>query len=155
MALDATGEATGAGEGSVVTDAAATGTPIGDVNRLVHIVDDDASVRKALERLLASVGIRVASYESARRYLELVDLDKEDCLVIDLHLPGMSGIALLEHLSVTAPALPVVCMTGGHAPDLAERLVAAGGPRCLRKPFDEAELFDAIAAVTGVEIPGG
>jgi len=123
-------------------------------NRLVHVVDDDASVRKALVRLLASVGIRVASYESAGGYLESVDVQQMECLVLDLHLPEMSGIELLEHLRSTAPALPVVCMTGGHIPDLSERLAAVGEPRCLRKPFDEAELFDAIAAATGVEIPG-
>ncbi len=152
VALDAAGKARRWKR--YVTDALATAALIGDVHRLVHVVDDDASVRKALGRLLASVGIRVASYESARRYLELVDVQQMDCLVLDLHLPGMSGIELLEHLRAIAPELPVVCMTGAHAPDLAERLVAAGEPRCLRKPFDESELFDAIAAVTGVEVPG-
>ena len=152
MALDAAGKARRWKR--YVTDALAAAALIGDVHRLVHVVDDDASVRKALGRLLASVGIRVASYESARRYLELVDVQQMDCLVLDLHLPGMSGIELLEHLRAIAPELPVVCMTGAHVPDLAERLVAAGEPRCLRKPFDESELFDAIAAVTGVEVPG-
>ena len=137
-----------------MTDATARGAPVGDVITLVDVVDDDASVRKALTRLLASVGIRVTSHDSARRYLESVDIQRADCLVLDLHLPGMSGIELLEHLREIAPALPVVCMTGGHAPDLAERLVAAGEPQCLRKPFDESELFDAIAAVTGAAIPG-
>ena len=133
---------------------AAAGAPrisVSDV--LVSIVDDDASVRRALERLLASVGLRSVGYGSAGNYLESADVEVGDCLLLDLHLPGMSGIELLEHLSGVAPNLPVICMTGRHQPELEQRATAAGARPCLRKPFDQAELFDALSTVMGVFIP--
>lgn len=122
-------------------------------DQLVNIVDDDASVRRALRRLLDSVGLRSEGYHSAQAYLDSVDLELADCLLLDMHLPGMSGIELLEHLTGVAPGLPVVCMTGRHEADLDKRALHAGGCPCLRKPFDQAELFDALSTVMRVPIP--
>ena len=99
-----------------------------DSTRLVDIVDDDGSVRKALGRLLHSVGIRSSSYASASLYLESADPALADCVLLDLHLPGMSGIELLEHLRETTPDLPVICMTGRDDPEMEQRLEAAGVP---------------------------
>jgi len=122
---------------------------VGDSTRLVAIVDDDGSVRKALGRLLHSVGIRSSSYASALLYLESAAPGLADCVLLDLHLPGMSGIDLLEHLKETTPDLPVICMTGRDDPEMERRLAAAGGALCLRKPFDQAELFMAFSKVMG------
>jgi FixJ family two-component response regulator len=119
---------------------------------LVSIVDDDASVRRALERLLTSVGLRSVSYGSVRDYLESADLEVGGCLLLDLHLPEMSGMELIEHLSGVAPNIPVVCMTGRDEPEI-ERLLSALEPQpLLRKPFDQAELFKALSMVMGVSI---
>ncbi len=121
-------------------------------DRIVHIVDDDGSVRKALVRLLDSVGVRSAGYDSARAYLESGDREAAACLLLDLHLPEMSGIELLERLSEEAPHLPVICMTGREEPELERRVLAAGARACLRKPFDQAQLFELLAGEVGIAV---
>jgi len=114
---------------------------------VVDIVDDDESVRRALWRLLNSVGVQSRTFGSARSYLDSVDLESAAFVLIDLHLPGMSGIDLLEHLSEVAPTLQVICMTGRDEPEVEQRLAAMGITGCLRKPFDQAELFTALSLV--------
>jgi FixJ family two-component response regulator len=116
-------------------------------DRGVDIVDDDESVRRALWRLLNSVGVESRTYGSARSYLDSADWESADCLLLDLHLPEMSGIELVEHLRGVAPNLHVICMTGRDEPEVGQRLAAAGISGCLRKPFDQAELFAALASV--------
>jgi len=120
---------------------------VGLSDRVVDIVDDDESVRRALWRLLNSVGVKSHTFGSARSYLDSADLESADCLLLDLHLPEMSGIELLEHLREVAPTLHVICMTGRDEPEVDQRLAAAGISGCLRKPFDQAELFAALASV--------
>ncbi len=114
---------------------------------MVDIVDDDESVRRALWRLLNSVGVKSRTFGSARSYLDSADLESAVCVLIDLHLPEMSGIELLEHLSEVAPTVYVICMTGRDEPEVEQRLAAAGIVGCLRKPFDQAELFTALSLV--------
>jgi len=124
------------------------GTPHAGVSdRGVDIVDDDESVRRALWRLLNSVGVKSRTYGSARSYLESADWESADCLLLDLHLPEMSGLELLERLREVAPSLHVICMTGRDEPEVEQRLAAAGVSGCLRKPFDQAELFASLASV--------
>ena len=119
----------------------------GASDRVVDIVDDDESVRRALWRLLNSVGVQSRTFGSARSYLDSADPESADCLLLDLHLPLMSGIELLEHLQEVAPSLHVICMTGRDEPEVKQRLAAAGIRGCLRKPFDQAELFAALSLV--------
>ena len=130
------------------TDEPARGAAI----RFVVIVDDDPSVRSALGRLLHSVGVESRVYDSAKRYLE-ADVEPAACLLLDIHLPEMSGVEVLAHLCESAPTLPVICMTGRDEHDLKHRVRAAGAHACLRKPFGEEELFEAISAATNVEFP--
>ena len=129
------------------------GAPHVDVSdRGVDIVDDDESVRKALWRLLNSVGVQSRTFGSARSYLDSTDLESAGCLLLDLHLPEMSGIELLEHLKEIASDVQVICMTGRDEPEVEQRLAAAGIRGCLRKPFDQADLFAALSLVmTGSE----
>ena len=130
------------------------GLPHADASdQVVDIVDDDESVRRALWRLLNSVGVQSRTYGSARSYLDSEDRELADCLLLDLHLPEMSGIELLEHLHEVEPGLNVICMTGRDEPEVEQRLAAAGISGCLRKPFDQAELFAALALVeSGLEL---
>ncbi len=116
---------------------------------LVAVVDDDLSVRRALERLFASVHIRCAAHESGLGFLESPALHDADCLLLDLHLPGMSGTEVLAEVRVAASKLPVILMTGRYEVDFADKALSAGASAFLRKPFGEEELFDAIKAATG------
>ena len=131
----------------------ATGDPGIPAATRVDIVDDDASVRKALGRLLNSVGLVFRAHDSAKAYLESADREAAACLLLDIHLPEMSGIELLEHLSEVAPDLSVICMTGRDEPDIEDRVRAVGACACLRKPFDEGELFEAISLSSEISIP--
>ncbi len=129
-------------------DISVGGKHAGFSDRVVDIVDDDESVRRALWRLLNSVGVQSRSFHSARSYLDSTDLESAYCLLLDLHLPDMSGIELLEYLREASPTLRVICMTGRDDPELERRLAAAGIRGCLRKPFDQSELFAALSLVT-------
>jgi FixJ family two-component response regulator len=116
---------------------------------LVAIVDDDPSVQRALKRLLSALGIRSETHASGLAFLESRALHDVDCLILDLHLPGMTGSEVMEEVRVVASKLPVVLMTGRYEVDFAERAFAVGASAFLIKPFSEEELLDAIIAATG------
>jgi FixJ family two-component response regulator len=111
----------------------------------VAVVDDDASVRKALSRLLGSAGYRTVSYASGAEFLETLSSHVPDCLVLDVHMPQMSGIEMLWRLVASGPRLPVVVITADDDPGMRERALAAGAAAYLAKPFSEHLLLDAVA----------
>jgi len=113
--------------------------------KMVHIVDDDASVRDSIGVLLESFGIRSATFESAGDYLASGQAGAADCVLLDLHMPGMTGLELLERLRALGITAPVIVMTanGDH---IAGRIAAAGASSLLCKPFDDNELVTQIEA---------
>jgi FixJ family two-component response regulator len=113
---------------------------------LVAIVDDEEPVRKALRRLFLSVGIDVETYASGDEFLESVKTQRPDCVVLDLRLPGMTGLDVQEHLARMGARLPTVIMTGHDQPGVAERALAAGASAYLEKPLDEQSLLSAVMA---------
>lgn len=118
----------------------------------VAVVDDDPSVRRALTRLLRSVGVAAAAHPSGLDFLESRALHDVDCLVLDVHMPGMTGLEVLEEVRVAASKLPVVLMTGRYESEFEERALSAGASALLRKPFSDAVLFAAITEATGESI---
>ena len=124
-----------------------------DSHLRIDIVEEDSSVRRALGRLLSCVGLRSSGYASAQAYLETGDSASAACLLLDLHAPGLSGIELVEHLSETTPSLPVISMVHLDEPDAQRWLSSLGVVECLRKPFDQTELFQAISNVTTFSLP--
>jgi FixJ family two-component response regulator len=110
----------------------------------VYIVDDDHCIRKALERLLKSVGYRAVTFASAEALLEFPLGRDEGCLILDIHLPGMNGFELQEALSSRGSAYPVLFMTAHENPRWRERAQTAGAVAYLKKPFTEASLLEAI-----------
>ena len=111
----------------------------------VAIIDDDASVRKALSRLLGSAGYRTVSYASGAEFLEALSSNVPDCLVLDVHMPDMSGVEVLWRLVASGPRLPAVVITADDDPGMRERTLAAGAAAYLAKPFSEQLLLDAVA----------
>ena len=117
------------------------------MERLVAVVDDDISVRESLESLIRSVGMEVRVFASAEEFLNSAQPRKADCLVLDVRLPGMSGVELHHHLLARNRKLPVIFITA-HASDDCARLEARSDwtVAYLTKPFDEDELLDAVHA---------
>jgi len=110
----------------------------------VYVVDDDEFIRKALKRLLGSVGYHALTFGSAEALLELPLTQGEGCLVLDIRLPGMTGFELQEELSLRGTKYPVLFMTAHDNPQWRERAREAGAVAFLKKPFLEQNLFEAI-----------
>jgi FixJ family two-component response regulator len=113
-------------------------------NAIVFIVDDDASVRDALKSLIRSVGLRVAAYGSAQEFLQAQQPDAPSCLVLDVRLPGMSGLELHRQLADNNVYIPVIIITAHGDIPMSVRAMKAGAIEFLTKPFRDQDLLDAI-----------
>jgi FixJ family two-component response regulator len=112
---------------------------------IVFVVDDDASVRNSLRRLIASIGLAVEVFPSASAFLAAPRRDAPACLVLDVRLPGLSGLELQRELARTDRTLPIIFLTGHGDIPMSVRAMKAGAIEFLTKPFREQELLDAIA----------
>ncbi|MGE0649271.1 MAG: response regulator [Alphaproteobacteria bacterium] len=115
----------------------------------IAIVDDDEAVLKALCRVLNAWGFASETYATAREFLESSRIRKPSCLILDLKLPGMTGLELLRHLARSGRSIPTIVITGHEAADAFEGCLAAGAKACLRKPIDDRELVGAITKAIG------
>lgn len=115
----------------------------------VHIVDDDESMRLALDSLFRSVGLATRLYGSARAFLDAPRPDKAGCLVLDVRLPGISGLEFQAHLQALDIRIPVVLMTGYGDIPMSVRAMKAGAIDFLSKPFRDQDMLDAVSA--GIE----
>ena len=113
-------------------------------NPLIAIVDDDPSVRKALERLLKAAGFEATSFASALEFLQGGLAASPECLVLDVHLGGMNGFELYEHLMAAGSAVPVIFITAHDDVSTREHARQIGSSGYLRKPFEQHALLGAI-----------
>jgi FixJ family two-component response regulator len=113
---------------------------------VVFVIDDDASMRGALENLVGSAGLDVRLFASPSEFLAAERPDAPGCLVLDVRLPGMTGLAFHEELVKTGVALPVIFVTGHADVPMTVRAMKAGAVEFLTKPFRDVELLDAIHA---------
>ena len=110
----------------------------------VHLVDDDPAVARALARLLREHGFRTAVFDSAEAFLAQLDDGAPGCLVLDVNLPGLDGLALQRRLSEAGPALPIVFLTGHGDIPMSVRAVKAGAVDFLTKPVAADTLLGAV-----------
>ncbi len=110
----------------------------------IYIVDDDASMRKALARLLKSAGFKSAAFSSAEEFLRFTVPDSPCCVVLDVRMGGMSGLDLQREMERLNRELPIVFITGHGDMRMAVRAIQAGAIEFLPKPFQDDELLDAI-----------
>jgi len=120
----------------------------------IAIVDDDHSVRKALQRLLRSINLDADAYGSGREFLAALSGAMPDCLVLDLQMPEMNGLELQQQLAESGVRLPVVVITGHDEPGMRAQCMAAGASMYLRKPLDDKVLLEAISTAIAAEPRG-
>jgi FixJ family two-component response regulator len=116
-----------------------------DPASVVLVVDDDAAVREALSGLIRSIGLDVILFSSAAEFLSFQRPDAPSCLVLDVRLPGLSGLELQRDLRNAGEYLPVIFITGHGDIPMSVRAMKAGAVEFLPKPFREQELLDAIS----------
>jgi FixJ family two-component response regulator len=116
----------------------------------LSVVDDDESVREALPDLLRELGFTVESFSSAEEFLASGAADRTSCLILDIMMPGMSGLELQRELKRRPQAIPIVFITAHGDDTLRPRLIADGAVDCLLKPFGEQVLLDAVNAALGL-----
>lgn len=110
----------------------------------VYIVDDDVAMRESLEFLVSSVGMNVLTFASASDFLEQVSDNASGCVVLDVRMPGMSGLDLQEHLTQNRFAMPVIIVTGHADVPMAVRALKSGAYDFIEKPFNDQVLLECI-----------
>ena len=115
-----------------------------DAAPIVFVVDDDASMRRSLGRLLRTAGLESKSFASAQAFLDEELPDRPACLLLDVKMPGLSGLELQEELRRCRPSLAIVFLTGHGDVPMTARAMKAGAVDFLQKPFGCSDLMDAI-----------
>lgn len=110
----------------------------------VYVIDDDASVRRSLARLIRSVGLDVETFSSARDFLSSNLPDHPSCMVLDVKMPGMSGLELQEALAAAHRTIPIIFITGFGTIPTSVQAIKGGAVDFLEKPFEENTLLDAV-----------
>ena len=117
---------------------------------MVYVIDDDESVRRALQRLLRSAGFEVKAFSSAEAFLQSGSLDERACIVLDIHMPGLTGFDLQEKLVSMGIRIPVINVSAFDDAETRERARKLGAVALFRKPVDGQALIDAIHWATGI-----
>ena len=123
-------------------------------NRIVHIVDDDPAVRRALARLLRLAGLETVAYETAQAVLDAARNLSSGCMLLDVRMPGMDGLELLSRMDEFGIVLPVIVLTGHGDVPTAVKAMKAGAVDFIEKPIDEDQLLGAIHAALADNKPG-
>lgn len=111
---------------------------------LIHVVDDDAALRSALARLLGAAGFAVIAYDCAASFMAAPPNDSPGCILLDVNMPGLSGLQLQDYLRGIHSPLPIVFLTGEGDIAMSVRAIKAGAEDFLSKPVASADLFNAI-----------
>jgi FixJ family two-component response regulator len=121
---------------------------------MVFVVDDDASVRKSLSRVISEAGYRVQTYASPREFLTRVPEPGPSCLVLDVRMPGVSGFELQQTLTSAVHEIPIIFITGHGDIPMSVKAMKAGAVDFLTKPFSAKELLDAIQRAVAKDTRG-
>ncbi len=120
-------------------------------NAIMYIVDDDESVRRALRRLLRSAGLEATTFASAREFLDSDYRTENACLILDIQMPGLSGLDLQRELQAAGSTLPVIFITAFDSAETREEARSLGAAGYFQKPVDDQALLDAIQWVLSEE----
>jgi FixJ family two-component response regulator len=113
---------------------------------VVFVVDDDDSVRGSLKRLIRSLGLAVQTFASAEDFLRSPDAAAADCLILDMRMPGLSGLDLQQRLVQSSSRIPIIFISAHDDQEARSRAMKAGAIAFLQKPFEEEDLLEALCA---------
>jgi FixJ family two-component response regulator len=119
---------------------------------LIHLVDDDDAVRRSLALLIGTVGLRVAEWADPQAFVDGYDREAIGAIVLDVRMPGVGGLAVLERLRAQGADQPVVMLTGHGTVDMCRRAFKAGAAEFLEKPVDDQLLLDALQAAVRAHV---
>jgi FixJ family two-component response regulator len=130
--------------GHVVTGSKSRDDPASAAERIVFVIDDDVAVRTTLSSLVRSIGLRVELFGSAREFAQIKMPDVASCLVLDIRLPGVSGLDLQAELAEADIRIPIIFMTGHGDIPMSVKAMKAGAVDFLTKPFRDQDILDAV-----------
>ena len=120
---------------------------------MIAVVDDDASVCRAMKRLIRSLGMNAETFTSGKEFLDLLEAMPSfhpDCVILDVQMPGMSGLEVRDQLVQSSPSLPVIFITAHDEVSVRERVMAMGAVAFLRKPFNDELIVKTLNAALKV-----
>ncbi len=120
----------------------------------VAIVDDEEPIRKALKRLMRAANLEAEVYASGAAFLDSLATRRPDCLILDLHMPGMTGLHVLQQLQQSGVHLPTIVITAYDEPETRTHCLAAGATAYLRKPLEDRLLLGAVASAAKIRKNG-
>ena len=123
---------------------------MGTVRGRVALIDDEESVRRALKRLLRVAAFEVETYSSGAEFLAALDRRPPDCVIADVHMPGLTGFDVLERVAARLSGLPVILITASDDADVEPRARRAGAYRFLRKPVPSETLIEVVRSAIGL-----
>ena len=115
------------------------------IDSIVYVIDDESSIREAITSLIRSIGMHVESFGSAQEFMASSRPDAPACLVLDVRMPGLSGLDLQRELTDAGIHIPIIFITGHGDIPMSVRAMKAGAVEFLTKPFRDQDLLDAIA----------
>jgi FixJ family two-component response regulator len=116
-------------------------------NSLISVVDDDRSICRMLARIIRSAGFKVEAFTSAEAFLDSGRISDSACLILDVDLPGMSGLELQQRLNDFSKPIPIIFVSGKVDADMQERVLKAGAVSIFKKPFNINSLITAIQTI--------
>ena len=123
--------------------------PVDAKEPIVFVVDDDLSVREGIQSLLTSVGLSVDTFPSAKKFLNHPRPDRPSCVILDVRMPGLSGLDLQRELTKIGASIPIIFITGHGDVRMTVQAMKDGAVEFLTKPFREQELLDAVREAIG------
>ena len=127
---------------------------MGTQSVLVAVVDDEQAIRKALQRLFSASDFDAETFASGQEFLDSLTTKHPDCVVLDLQMPGLTGLDILRRLALSSVPIPTIIIAAHDAPESGTQCLAAGAAVYLLKPLDDQVLLDAIAkALAGTPGP--
>lgn len=118
----------------------------------VAIVDDDETVRRALRRMITSFSFAPVEFDSGEAFLGSLHLPKIACALLDLHMPDLNGIDVLQRIKSTGCSIPIIIITGGDQPSMRQRCLEAGAAGYLVKPADRERVLSTIETCIGISV---